>query len=64
LSAIEPRLKKGGKYEMATLEMREGMTIKPSIVRRLAREAVALNQALGNPTHAAKTASKRGYKSG
>lgn len=63
LSAIEPRLKKAGKYEMATLEFREGMTIKPSIVRRLAREAVALNQTLGNPTHAAKPASKRGNKS-
>ena len=64
LSAIEPRLKKGGKYEMATLELREGMTVKPSVVRRLAREAVALNQTLGNPTRAAKPASKRGNKSG
>ena len=60
LSDIEPRLKKSGKYEMATLELREGMAIKPSIVRRLAREAVKLNQILGNPTHAAKGASKRG----
>ena len=56
---IEPRLKKGGKYEMATLELREGVTIKPSIVRRLAREAVALNQNLGNPVHAAKPAPKK-----
>ena len=64
LSAIEPRLKKGGKYEMATIELREGMTVKPSVVRRLAREAVALNQTLGNPTRAAKPASKRGNKSG
>lgn len=62
LGAIEPRLKKGGKYEMATLELRQGMTIKPSIVRRLAREAVALNQTLGDPTEAAKPASKRGHK--
>lgn len=53
LGAIEPRLKKSGKYEMATLELRQGMTVKPAIVRRLAREAVALNQTLGNPTHAA-----------
>jgi hypothetical protein len=60
---IEPRLKKAGKYEMATLELREGMTVKPSIVRRLAREAVALNQTLGDPTHAAKQVSK-GNKSG
>jgi hypothetical protein len=50
LTAVEPRLKKGGKYEMATLELRAGLTIKPSIVRRLTREAVALNQTLGNPT--------------
>jgi hypothetical protein len=57
LSDIEPRLKKAGKYEMATLELREGMTVKPSIVRRLAREAVALNLTLGNPTHAAKPTS-------
>ena len=26
LTAIEPRLKPGGKYEMATLELREGMS--------------------------------------
>ena len=63
LSDIEPRLKKAGKYEMATLDLREGMTIKPSIVRRLAREAVALNQTLGNPVHAAKPASKKGNRS-
>src|SRR4051794_13862968 len=62
LSDIEPRLKKAGKYEMATLELREGMTITPSIVRRLARQAVALNQALGNPVHAAKPASKKSSK--
>jgi hypothetical protein len=52
---IEPRLKPGGKYEMATLELREGMTIKPATVRRLTREAVTLNRKLGNPTLAAKS---------
>src|SRR5688572_23647816 len=40
LQEIEPRLKPGGKYEMATLELREGMTIKPATVRRLTRAAV------------------------
>ena len=55
LSAIEPRLKPGGKYEMATLDLREGMTIKPATARRLAREAVALNKTLGDPTRAAKS---------
>ena len=63
LTDIEPRLKRGGKYEMATLELREGMTIKPSIARRLAREATALNQTLGNPIDAAKPASKKGNSS-
>jgi hypothetical protein len=50
LRAIEPRLKPGGKYEMATLEIREGVTVKPPVVSRLTREAVALNQSIGDPT--------------
>lgn len=54
LRAIEPGLKPGGKYEMATLELREGMDPDPSTLRRLASEAVALNRTLGNPTDAAK----------
>ena len=44
---------------MATLELREGMTIAPLTVRRLTREAVALNKTLGDPTHAARPVSKR-----
>jgi hypothetical protein len=54
LRAIEPRLKPGGKYEMATLELREGMAIDAAIARKLAREAVALNKKLGDPTLDAK----------
>ena len=54
LSAIEPRLKPGGKYEMATLELRKGMTIKPATVRRLTLEAVALDSKLGDPRRAAR----------
>lgn len=50
LVGIEPRLKPGGKYEMATLELREGMTIKPATVRRLTKEAVTLNRTVGDPT--------------
>lgn len=50
LRTIEPRLKAGGKYEMATLELRAGESIAPATVRRLAKEAVALNQKLGDPT--------------
>lgn len=50
LQAFEPRLKAGGKYEMATLELREGTAISAARVQRLVREAVALNAALGDPT--------------
>ncbi len=50
LREIEPRLKPGGKYEMATVELREEMTVAPATVRRLTRAAVALNKALGDPT--------------
>jgi hypothetical protein len=56
LCTIEPRLKPGGKYEMATLELREGDTVAPKVIRQLVREAVALNRRLGNPTAAAKAA--------
>ena len=53
LRKIEARLKPGGKYEMATLELRVGMTIDPSIERRLTQMAVKLNVTLGDPTLAA-----------
>jgi len=53
LRAVEPRLKPGGKYEMATVELREGDTLPPETVRQLTVDAVALNERLGNPTHAA-----------
>ncbi len=54
LRDIEPRLKPGGKYEMATLELKEGDTISATVVRKLAKEAIALNAKLGNPQDAAK----------
>jgi hypothetical protein len=54
LRELEPRLKAGGKYEMATLELREGMRLTSAAARRLTKEAVALNQSLGDPTDAAK----------
>lgn len=50
LQAIEPRLKSGGKYEMATLELRDGTAISAARVRRLAREAMSLNATCGDPT--------------
>lgn len=50
----EPRLKPGGRYEMATLELRSGEEIAAETASRLAAEAVALNLALGDPTREAK----------
>lgn len=58
LREIEPALKAGGKYEMATIELREGMSIADATIRKLTRQAVALNEALGNPTAAAKPAKR------
>jgi hypothetical protein len=54
LRAIEPRLRPGGKYEMASIELREGMMLDGEILRRLVVEAVALNEQLGDPTRAAR----------
>jgi hypothetical protein len=54
LREMEPGLKPGGKYEMATLQLREGETIDAGTVRDLARKAVRLNNELGDPTLAAK----------
>ena len=50
LRKIDPRLKPGGKYEMATIELREGDEVVVKTARRLVKEAVDLNKALGNPT--------------
>jgi hypothetical protein len=50
LRIIEPRLKPGGKYEMATLELHEDTEIDPATVDRLVRKAVSLNKTLGDPT--------------
>lgn len=54
LLEIEPRLKPGGKYELATLDLREGMTIAAATVRKLTKQAVVLNHSVGNPTKASK----------
>lgn len=58
LRDIEPALKGGGKYEMATIELREGMSIASPVVRKLTRQAVVLNKELGNPTAIAKPAAR------
>lgn len=50
LRGIEPRLKPGGMYEMATLVLLEGSPLERSTVIALVNEAVALNASLGDPT--------------
>ena len=50
LRGIEGRLKPGGKYEMATVELRENEEVSAGVVRRLVKAAVGLNKTLGDPT--------------
>lgn len=59
LREVEPRLRPGGKYEMATIELREGDSLKSSVARRLAEEACRLNDELGDPRDAAKPGAAR-----
>ncbi len=47
LRGLEPRLKPGGKYEMATADLREGDSMDPKVVCRLVKKAVALNRKRG-----------------
>lgn len=54
LLSIDKRLKASGKYELANLVLREGMTVSPAIARRLTKEAIALNESIGNPQNDAK----------
>ena len=50
LLGIEPRLKPGGKYEMATLELRPDTPLRRETVQALAQEAARLGRELGDPT--------------
>ena len=53
LRDLEPRLRPGGKYEMATLELRPGERIASATVRRLTLAGVRLNAEVGDPTRPA-----------
>lgn len=50
LREMDPLLKPGGKYEMATREFHEGDEVSAALSRRLAKEALRLNTMLGDPT--------------
>ncbi len=49
LREIAPRLKTGGKYELATWELRKGDSIDAAQVTKLVQDAVRLNDELGDP---------------
>jgi hypothetical protein len=53
LRELEERLKAGGKYELATMALREGDTISAVRVKRLVKAAIELNLTVGDPTAAA-----------
>jgi hypothetical protein len=50
LRDIDARLKPGGKYEMATMQLLAGDSVRAATVRRLVKQAVTLNKTLGDPT--------------
>ena len=52
LGGIEPRLKPGGKYELATMALVEGDRISAAQVKELVKVAIGLNQTAGDPTAA------------
>jgi len=58
LRDLEPRLKPGGNYEMATLALVEQTPLQRATVVALVRNAVALNASLGDPTEIASTGIK------
>ena len=51
LREIDGRLKPGGKYEMATMELHDGDEVSAYAVKRLTKQAVSLNKAHGDPTN-------------
>jgi hypothetical protein len=56
LRDLDERLKPGGKYEMATITLREGDKMSATQVKRLVKAAIELNLELGDPTSAARPA--------
>lgn len=50
LTDMEPRLKPGGKFELATMTFRAGDAVDVKIASKLVRAAVNLNKTLGDPT--------------
>jgi len=50
LRALDERLKGNGKYELATIELREDDSISAAQAKQLVTAAIELNRTLGDPT--------------
>ena len=50
LRALDERLKGNGKYELATIDLREDDTISAAKAKQLVIAAIELNRTLGDPT--------------
>ncbi len=59
LRDIEARLRPGGKYEMATLELRPDTPLRRETVVALVERAAALDRSLGDPRRDATTPAAR-----
>lgn len=56
LRDMDDRLKGNGKYELATIELKEGDEMPAAHARKLVVAAIALNDSLGDPTATTKGA--------
>ena len=50
LRELDERLKGNGKYELATIDLREGDKLPAAKAKQLVVAAIALNETLGDPT--------------
>ena len=50
LRELDERLKGNGKYELATIDLREGDKLSAAKAKQLVVAAIALNDSLGDPT--------------
>ena len=54
LRELDERLKASGKYELATMDLREGDKVSAAQAGKLVKAAIDLNKTLGDPTSVAK----------
>src|SRR6187402_913215 len=54
LRDLDERLKPGGKYELATMVLRDGDSVSAARTKSLVKAAIELNRTIGDPTAAAR----------